>query len=65
LRHQLRFGGDDVPEYMCGCRLFHLAGQSPVQSELHLAAARLQATVLGPAVASRFPSRCREAESLR
>jgi hypothetical protein len=42
---QLRFGSNVLPEFMRGHS--HLAGQSPVQFELHFIAARLQAEVLG------------------
>jgi len=45
LRHHLRFGGDELPEYMCRTRP-RLAGQPAVQPELHHATAHLQAAVL-------------------
>ena len=45
LRHHLRFGGHELPEYMRGPRP-RLAGQPAVQPELHHATAHLQAAVL-------------------
>jgi hypothetical protein len=49
VRHHLRFGGAELPEYMRGS-LSHHAGQSPVQPDLHHPAARVQAAVLAPSL---------------
>ena len=61
LQHHLRFGGDELPEYLCGPLSQH-AGQPAVQSDLHHAAARVQAAVLGGPGASCFLSECPDAQ---
>jgi hypothetical protein len=64
LQHHLRFGGDELPEYVCGPLSQH-AGQPAVQSDLHHATARLQAAVLGGPGASCFLSECPDAQPAR